>query len=104
MLAIVLAGIVLGFAIGAWLGYEMTAMYTVFFHFPRLIYRIQPWIALVASGISLAAAMGAALGTVRSILSLAPAEAMRPPAPTRYRRMLLERLGLAHLLSPRRAW
>ncbi len=99
VLAIVLAGIVLGFAIGAWMGYEMTAMYTLFFHFPRLIYRIQPWIALVASGISLAAAVGAALGTVRSILSLAPAEAMRPPAPTQYRRMLLERLGLAHLLS-----
>ncbi|HUX63727.1 FtsX-like permease family protein [Sulfuricella sp.] len=100
VLAIVLAGIVLGFGIGAWMGYEMTAMYTVFFHFPRLTYRIQPWIALVASGISLAAAVGAALGTVRSILSLAPAEAMRPPTPTRYRRMLLERLGLAHLLSP----
>ncbi|MDO9068423.1 MAG: ABC transporter permease, partial [Deltaproteobacteria bacterium] len=100
VLAIVLAGIVLGFGIGAWMGYEMTAMYTLFFHFPRLSYRIQPWIALVASGISLAAAVGAALGTVRSILSLAPAEAMRPPAPTRYRRMLLERLGLAHLLSP----
>lgn len=100
VLAIVLAGIVLGFGIGAWMGYEMTAMYTLFFHFPRLTYRIQPWIALVASGISLAAAVGAALGTVRSILSLAPAEAMRPPAPTRYRRMLLERLGLAHLLSP----
>lgn len=100
VLAIVLAGIVLGFGIGAWMGYEMTAMYTVFFHFPRLTYRIQPWIALVASGISLAAAVGAALGTVRSILSMAPAEAMRPPTPTRYRRMLLERLGLAHLLSP----
>ncbi len=100
VLAIVLAGIVLGFGIGAWMGYEMTAMYTLFFHFPRLSYRIQPWIALVAAGVSLAAAMGAALGTVRSILSLAPAEAMRPPAPTRYRRMLLERLGLAHLLSP----
>jgi putative ABC transport system permease protein len=25
---------------------------------------------------------------------------MRPPAPTRYRRMLLEKIGLAHLLSP----
>ncbi|MBU1979143.1 MAG: ABC transporter permease [Gammaproteobacteria bacterium] len=100
VLAIVFAGIVLGFAIGAWMGYEMTAMYTLFFHFPHLTYRIQPWIALVATGISLAAAVGAALGTVRSILSLAPAEAMRPPAPTRYRRMLLERFGLAHLLSP----
>jgi putative ABC transport system permease protein len=100
VLAIVLAGIVLGFAIGAWMGYQLTSIYTNFFHFPRLIYRIQPWIALVASGVSIAAAVGAALGTVRSILSLAPAEAMRPPAPARYRRLLLERIGLAHLLSP----
>lgn len=100
VLAIVLAGIVLGFAIGSWMGYQLTSIYTNFFHFPRLIYRIQPWIALVASGVSMAAAVGAALGTVRSILSLAPAEAMRPPAPARYRRLLLERIGLAHLLSP----
>ena len=100
VLAIVLAGIVLGFAIGAWMGYQLTSIYTNFFHFPRLTYRIQPWIALVASGVSMAAAVGAALGTVRSILSLAPAEAMRPPAPARYRRLLLERIGLAHLLSP----
>ena len=33
------------------------------------------------------------------VARLAPAEAMRPPAPPRYRRMLLERLGLEHWLS-----
>lgn len=100
VLVIVLLGILGGFAIGAWLGHFMTAMYTEFFHFPRLSYRIQPWIFLVAAGVSLLAAVAGALGTVRSIMRLAPAEAMRPPAPVRYRRMLLERLGLEHLLSP----
>ncbi|BCB27912.1 permease [Sulfurimicrobium lacus] len=100
VLVIVLCGILLGVAVGAWMGYEMTDLYTTFFHFPRLIYRIQPWIILLASGISLAAALGAAYGAVRRIVALAPAEAMRPPAPTSYRRMLLEKLGLAHLLSP----
>jgi putative ABC transport system permease protein len=100
VLAIVLAGVVLGLVLGAWLGYKLTAIYTLFFHFPQLIYRVQPWIPLTASAVTLAAAVAAALGTVRSIVSLAPAEAMRPPAPTRYRRMLLERIGLAHLLSP----
>lgn len=100
VLAIVLCGILLGVAVGAWMGYAMTDLYTTFFHFPRLIYRIQPWIMLVASGISLAAAMGAAYGAVRRVVSMPPAEAMRPPAPTHYRRMLLEKLGLAHLLSP----
>ncbi len=100
VLVIVLCGILLGVAVGAWMGYAMTDLYTTFFHFPRLIYRIQPWIMLVASGISLAAAMGAAYGAVRRVVSMPPAEAMRPPAPARYRRMLLEKLGLAHLLSP----
>ena len=100
VLAILLCGILLGVAVGAWMGYAMTDLYTTFFHFPRLIYRIQPWIMLVASGISLAAAMGAAYGAVRRVVSMPPAEAMRPPAPTHYRRMLLEKLGLAHLLSP----
>ena len=100
VLVIVLFGILLGLGVGAWMGYAMTDLYTTFFHFPRLIYRIQPWIMLLASGISLVAALGAAFGAVRRILSMAPAEAMRPPAPTRYRRMLLEKIGLAHLFSP----
>jgi putative ABC transport system permease protein len=100
VLAIVFAGIVFGLILGGWLGYKLTSIYTLFFHFPRLIYRIQPWIPLVASVVSLAAAVAAALGAVRRIVALAPAEAMRPPAPTSYRRMLLEKLGLAHLLSP----
>lgn len=98
--AIVLIGIPVGFLIGAWLGHYMTAMYTIFFHFPELAYRIRPWIPLAAVGISLAAAVGAALNAVRRVVILAPAEAMRPPAPAKYRRMLLERLGWEHLLSP----
>ncbi|MFY9269656.1 MAG: FtsX-like permease family protein [Candidatus Manganitrophaceae bacterium] len=100
VLIIVLAGIVLGVGIGAWLGRYMMGMYTIFFHFPKLTYRIQPWIPLLAAGISLAAAVAAALNTVRQVAALAPAEAMRPPAPARFRRMILERLGWAHLLSP----
>lgn len=97
---IVAIGIVLGIALGTWLGYKMTAMYTMFFHFPRLAYRVQPWIPLVASTVSLAAGLGGGLGTVLKVARLAPAEAMRPPAPVKFRRMFLERLGLAHLLSP----
>ncbi|MEW6613096.1 MAG: FtsX-like permease family protein [Pseudomonadota bacterium] len=100
VLVIVFLGIVAGIAIGAWLGYYMTGMYTAFFHFPRLTYRVQPWIPLLASGISLVAATAGALDTVRRVASLAPAEAMRPPAPARFKRMLLERIGLGGLLPP----
>ena len=100
VLLIVSLGILLGIVIGAGLGYKMTSMYTGFFHFPKLIYRIQLWIPLAGAGISLAAGLGGALNTMRGIMRLAPAEAMRPPSPTKFRRMLLERLGLAHFLSP----
>ncbi len=100
VLLIIMLGIIMGVLIGAWLGYQLTAMYTVFFHFPTLIYRVQPWIPLAAASISLVAALGGALNTMRNITLLAPAEAMRPPAPTQFRRMLLERLGLENLLSP----
>lgn len=96
---IVVLGIGLGLGLGACLGYAMTAMYTNFFHFPRFAYRWRLWMPLTAAGISLLAAVVGALGTVRRVARLAPAEAMRPPAPPRYRRMLLERLGLEHWLS-----
>jgi putative ABC transport system permease protein len=100
VLVIVVFGIVLGIGIGAWLGHYMAAMYTVFFHFPRLSYRIQPWIPLLAAGVSILAAVTAALNSVRRAVTLAPAEAMRPLAPAKYRRMMIERLGWVHLLSP----
>ena len=100
VLLIVSLGIIMGVVLGAWLGYQLTSMYTAFFHFPKLIYRVQPWIPLAASSISLIAALGGALNTMRNIMQLAPAEAMRPPAPTQFRRMLLERLGLERFLSP----
>lgn len=100
VLLIVMLGIIMGVVIGAWLGYQLTSMYTVFFHFPKLIYRVQIWIPFVAAGISLFAALGGALNTMHNVMLLAPAEAMRPPAPTRFCRMLLERLGLEKFLSP----
>src|SRR6185369_16968512 len=45
------------------------------------------------------AALGALLA-VRAAVRLPPAEAMRPPAPARYRRTLVERLGLGMLAGP----
>ncbi|HSF47779.1 MAG TPA: ABC transporter permease, partial [Burkholderiales bacterium] len=99
VLVIVASGILAGVAIGAWLGRYMTEMYTVFFHFPHLVYHVELWIPLTAAVASLGAGVSAALGTMWRVARLAPAEAMRPPAPARFRRMLLERLGLERVLS-----
>ncbi|HET8760426.1 MAG TPA: ABC transporter permease, partial [Nitrospiria bacterium] len=97
---IVVIGSGLGLGVGWWLGRGMTRMYTEFFHFPHLIFRIQPWVPLLGAGISFVAAVGGALNTVRVVAALAPAEAMRPPSPAQYRRMLVERIGMERWLSP----
>lgn len=96
---IVALGIAAGLGLGAYLGYVMTDLYAGFFHFPRFAYRLRLWIPVSAAGLSLLAATAGVFQTVRQVAQLPPAEAMRPPAPARYRRMLLERLGLAHWLS-----
>lgn len=99
VLVIVMLGALAGLGLGIWLGHILTALYAEFFHFPHFAYRLRLWIPLTAAAVSLLAATLAVLTTVRRVATLPPAEAMRPPAPTRYRRMLLERLGLEHWLS-----
>jgi putative ABC transport system permease protein len=93
-------GIVIGLGVGFWFGHYMTSMYTRFFHFPRFLFHVELWIVLVAAGISLLVAIGGALHAVGQVVTLAPAQAMRPPTPLKYRKMLIERYGLAHWLSP----
>jgi len=97
VLLIAFAGAATGLFAGDRLGTMLTGLYTEFFRFPRLDHQIPAW--LVATSVSVAVAT-AALGTLTAIaraVRLAPAEAMRPPAPARYRRTLLERLGIQRM-------
>jgi putative ABC transport system permease protein len=99
VLAIVALGLLLGLALGKQLGLMLTGLYGEFFRFPHFEHRLDP--ALVATGVALTAATAVA-GTLSAILAtvrLAPAEAMRPPAPGRFRRTLLERLGLTRVAT-----
>ncbi|ETW97277.1 MAG: hypothetical protein ETSY1_23305 [Candidatus Entotheonella factor] len=97
---ITLAGIGLGVVMGSGLGSLMTANYVNFFRFPVLQFRVQPWVPLLAGGVTLAAALLAALNAIRQVVRLSPAEAIRPPAPRAYRGSGLERSGLMRALSP----
>lgn len=97
---IVLIGALLGIGLGAWLGSLLTSVYADVFRFPVFGYRLEPGVALTASGLSLASAAAGAMLTVRNIVILPPAEALRPPAPSRFRPLLMEQLGLHQLLSP----
>lgn len=97
VLTIVTVGLGIGVALGDWLGTMLTGLYAEFFRFPTFEHRIAPWLLFVSAGITLATAV---LGTLNAILAtarLAPAEAMRPPAPGRYRRTLIERLGITRI-------
>ncbi|MEJ2082335.1 MAG: ABC transporter permease [Acidobacteriota bacterium] len=98
-IAIALLGSLIGLAGGIRLGRAMTDLYNQFFHFPILLYRLGPRVAIEAVGISLAAAILGALFAVRRALRLPPAEAMRPEAPPVYRKSIAERFGLRRVLS-----
>ena len=98
--AAVVLGSLVGIAAGAWLGSGYTGLYMNIFRLPSLRFQLDVWSAVLAVGASGAAALTGALAAVRGAVRLAPAEALRPESPERYRPLLLERLGFGALLSP----
>jgi putative ABC transport system permease protein len=86
------AGLLLGLALGKWLGVGLLALYAETFRFPVLQHVVPPSLVAAACGAVAATAVAGTLTAIAATLRLAPAEAMRPPAPGRYRRALLERL------------
>jgi putative ABC transport system permease protein len=99
VLVIASLGVALGFLAGAWLGYGLTRLYADFFHFPFLLFEHDTDVYATAGLVSIAAAVVGALRAVSEVLKLAPAVAMQPPAPARYRRLLSGRLRLPIALS-----
>ena len=79
---IVVAGTLIGVGVGAWLGSEMTQMYTDFFTFPVLRYTLDPKIIAIAFLFSLGAGTLGSLATVKRAAGMPPAEAMRPEPPS----------------------
>ncbi|MWD27433.1 FtsX-like permease family protein [Aquicoccus sp. SCR17] len=88
---IAVAGTLIGWGAGTWLARGMAGLYARFYDFPWLV-RPEGWDSYAWSGlIGLAAA---SLGALRSALAaarLAPAVAMAPPAPPRFRRSIVDR-------------
>jgi putative ABC transport system permease protein len=100
VLLLVAAGAALGTLAGAWLGYQLTQLYTRFYQFPVFTYRLDPLVVVLALLISGGASVAGTLGAVRRAVRLPPAEAMRPEPPASFRPTLVERFGLGRLLSP----
>lgn len=94
VLVIALVGAVLGTGFGIWAGAALGDVYLRFYRFPSLDYVLRPSVALLAVAFTTGAALLGVHRAVRGAVRLAPAEAMRPPAPAVYRPTLVERLGL----------
>ncbi|HEX6245429.1 MAG TPA: ABC transporter permease [Polyangiales bacterium] len=88
------AGAVAGVLLGGWLGEQMTGLYQRFYRMPHLQYRLELPMLLTAFGVSLGAGVLGSAFSVRRVMLLPPAEAMRPAAPPSYTRTsLLGRLA-----------
>lgn len=101
--AIAALGAALGLAVGFALGRWATGIYGGFFRLPDLHFALEPGPVAVALGVTAGAAGLGALASVRAVAALPPAEAMRPEAPTRFRRGPLDRAGFAVALPTRMA-
>ncbi|MBO9649466.1 MAG: ABC transporter permease [Variovorax sp.] len=93
VLLIVSLGIGLGMALGDWLGAAFVGLYAEVFHFAHFEHRTDPNLVLLAGGLTLGAGVLGTLSAILATVRLMPAEAMRPPAPGRFRRTIAERLG-----------
>ncbi len=88
VIVLVLIGIAIGSAAGTVLGAHLTRLFGDFFHFPFLVFIESPGLYLSAAALGLVAAAAGAARAVREVLKLAPAIAMQPPAPPRFRHLL----------------
>lgn len=83
-------GVAIGWGLGTLLARAMAWQYARFFDFPYLIFRVPAWVYAMSATVALLTTM---LGAVRAAMMaarLAPAVAMQPPAPPRFRRSMLD--------------
>lgn len=99
VLLIAAVGIGLGSLAGNWLGRGLTRLYGDFFFFPFLVFSRDLDVYVLAAVVSAAAALLGGARALWQVLRLAPAVAMQPPAPARYRQTWVERVGLLRPLS-----
>jgi len=96
---IIVLGAVIGVGLGILFGKGMTKMYLDFFRFPSLDLMIPPYIPVSAIAVSLSASLAGGASVLFRVLKMAPAEAMRPPAPPVYRHAPDEFLGIKKYLA-----
>jgi putative ABC transport system permease protein len=96
---IAVGGAVFGLVGGMALGNKLVNMYTLFFRFPSLAFRLDQDAVLIALAVGVGAVVLGVFGAVRRAAKLPPAEAMRPEPPANYRPSFLERVGVGRWFS-----
>ncbi|SIS65248.1 ABC transporter permease [Phaeovulum vinaykumarii] len=86
VLVIAVLGALAGCLLGVAAGRGMVRVYAQFYHFPFLIFRPDPGAFVTGVLTSIGAASAGGVFVLRRVFRLAPAEAMRPPAPADYSR------------------
>lgn len=94
----IMAGGLMGIALGYWLGAGLAHLYARFYHFPTLAFSLSAFSVSVAMLCAILSALFGAVLAVRKVLKLPPAEAMRPESPPHFRPGPLERMGLLRKL------
>ena len=92
-------GTAMGAPLGIWLGQGLAQMYQNFFRFPQLSFVAGPKLIIWSIGISTLAACLGALSSLRLVVTLPPAEAMRPESPPIFKQGIAERLGFNSMVS-----
>lgn len=86
VLIIAVGGALAGCLMGVAAGRAMVGLYTEYFKFPFLNFRLDPVSFVTGVGTSIFAASVGGLFVLRRVFALTPADAMRPPAPADYSR------------------
>lgn len=87
-----LAGGILGAVLGIFLSYPFTSFYELFFNMPGLIGSFTPKYLIFGIILSLGFSLIAGYQGCKRVLTLEPAEAMRPPAPPIGGKVFLEKI------------
>jgi putative ABC transport system permease protein len=96
----VLAGAAVGTALGVWFANGMAGIYARFYQFPEVDFHLDVGVVWAALAIALATGIVGAVAAARRVVRLAPAVAMAPPTPPRFRHIGLEDTPLGRALTP----
>ena len=82
-------GLLLGFLGGQYFGHGMVVMYTEYFKFPLLEFRVSSGVFASAALVTVIAGVIGGVSAVRQAINLSPSVAMAPPVPTSFKKSRL---------------